>query len=80
VLCGNNAFIHCSQCMSSLLCTLCDEKVHSQSPLHDREAWNGTHFTPLPPTVTIDPQTLQPKTIRMLLHACISLYTIHVHV
>ena len=48
---------------SALLCSTCDEYVHRAAPLHDREAWNGTHFIPIAPTTSIDEKTMEMKTI-----------------
>lgn len=48
---------------SALLCSTCDENVHRATLLHDREAWNGSHFIPIVPTVSINEQTMEMKTI-----------------
>ncbi|XP_065895222.1 uncharacterized protein [Dysidea avara] len=64
-LCGREAFIRCHHCTPSvLICTLCDENIHNNLPLHDREAWTGRCFIPMSPTTAIDPQSLQLKPIR----------------
>jgi len=55
-----------------LLCSVCDGKVHSDLPLHDREVWTGSYFTPIPPTVTIDPESLQVTTISKAFNFIIS--------
>ena len=51
------------------MCTTCDEEVHAKSPCHDREVWDGTHFTAVPPTVTINPENLGLTTISMSIHS-----------
>ena len=48
---------------SALLCTSCDEHMHAAAPLHDREAWNRTHFVPIAPTQSIDEYTLELTTV-----------------
>ena len=53
---------------SALLCTSCDERVHAAAPLHDREAWSGTHFIPIPPTQSVYEYTLELTTIGWLTH------------
>ena len=47
------------------MCSRCDAEVHSKSPCHDREIWNGTHFIAVPPTVAINPETSGLTIIRM---------------
>ena len=66
MLCGNNlALIRCLECAptTAVLCTSCDEALHKSAPFHDREVWSGTHFIAVPPTTSIDGQSLQLKTI-----------------
>ena len=47
------------------MCTRCDDEVHDKTPCHDREVWNGTHFTSIPPTISINQETSELITIRM---------------
>ena len=66
VLCGNHkAFLRCLECApaTAVFCTSCDETLHKFSPFHDREVWIGTHFIAVPPTTSIDEQSLQLKPI-----------------
>jgi len=55
------ALIRCLDCFAvdSLLCTACDENVHSKFPLHDKEVWTGTHFKAISPTTSINEETMQ---------------------
>jgi len=66
MLCGNEkALIRCIECCgaSSLLCASCDVHVHTAAPLHDREVWTGTHFIAVPPTTSINKETMELTTI-----------------
>lgn len=56
------------------MCTRCDGEIHAKSPCHDREVWDGNHFTAVPPTITINPETLGLATISKLI-----LYNINAH-
>ena len=39
-----------------LLCSVCDNTIHSRRPCHDREAWLGDRFHPISPTQSVDSQ------------------------
>lgn len=66
--CENPARIRCMQCSPAIfMCTECDNRVHTHMPFHNREAWVNIHFTPIPPTCTLDDfENSTFKTIRML--------------
>ena len=52
---GNDANVRCHQCgLSFYLCNMCDERVHSLNPFHDREMWNGRYFEVISPMETCD--------------------------
>ena len=62
MLCGKRrALIRCVECfaLDSLLCTACDDSVHTNYPLHDREVWMGTYFKAVSPTTSIDEETME---------------------
>jgi len=64
--CGKTrALIRCVECcaVNNLLCTTCDSHVHSNFPLHDREVWTGEYFKAVPPTTSIDDETMELITI-----------------
>jgi len=66
MLCGSYmALIRCLECApaTAILCASCDETLHKSAPFHDREVWSGTHFVAVPPTTSIDEQSLQLKAI-----------------
>ena len=43
--CGNEpALIKCSLCVSQLLCPDCDDAIHGEKPLHDRQEWLNGFF------------------------------------
>ena len=66
MLCGNEkAVIQCVECFgaNSLLCVSCDAHVHTVAPLHDREVWTGTHFVSVPPTTSINQETMELITV-----------------
>jgi hypothetical protein len=44
------AVIKCSECKLQYLCPGCDDVVHTDNPLHDREYWSKGFFHYLPPT------------------------------
>ena len=45
------------------MCSACDDYIHNRNPLHDREIWCGSHYIPVPPTTTINEETLEFVTI-----------------
>ena len=43
--CGSEpALIKCSLCVSQYLCPDCDDAIHSEKPLHDRQEWLNGFF------------------------------------
>ena len=43
--CGSEpALIKCSLCVSQYLCPDCDDTIHSEKPLHDRQEWLNGFF------------------------------------
>jgi len=54
MLCQNEcALIGCSECKLQYLCHECDDEVHTDNPLHDRELWSKGFFQNLPPTQSV---------------------------
>ena len=52
---GDTAVIRCHECRAtSYLCGLCDQEIHHNNPLHDREYWNQEYFSYIPPTLAPD--------------------------
>ena len=46
-----NAVIRCHQCGPRvLMCSNCDERIHEQKPLHDRDVWMNGFFQEISPT------------------------------
>jgi hypothetical protein len=43
------ALIKCGECKLEYLCHECDDAVHTDNPLHDREYWAKGFFQYLPP-------------------------------
>ena len=46
--------IRCIECTNKQLCSMCDLKVHSAFPLHDRDAFVNGHYKSIAPTLTVD--------------------------
>ena len=56
-LCSSEASLRCMDCGPwFLLCSVCDNTIHSNRPCHDREAWLGDRFHPISPTQSVDSQ------------------------
>ena len=50
--CGSeDARLKCHQCgPSKVLCSSCDDTIHSSMPIHDRKVWLRGVFQPISPT------------------------------
>ena len=52
--CGNEAaMVSCSECISEYLCPACDDTIHSEKPLHDRQEWLNGFFHYLTPAQSV---------------------------
>ncbi|XP_028390710.1 uncharacterized protein LOC114515619 [Dendronephthya gigantea] len=52
--CGNEtAVVKCSECISQYMCPTCDDTVHSDKPLHDRQEWLNGFYHYLKPTESV---------------------------
>ncbi|CAB4009190.1 Hypothetical predicted protein, partial [Paramuricea clavata] len=52
---GSDANVRCHQCgLSFYMCNICDERLHSSNPFHDREIWNGRFFEAVAPMEKFD--------------------------
>ena len=51
----DQACIRCYQCgLKEVICSRCDEKVHSRNPFHDRDIYHEGFFKPVAPSVSVD--------------------------
>ena len=52
--CGEEpAVLRCPSCISQHLCPGCDDRVHSEKPLHDRQHWLDGFFKYLKPEQSV---------------------------